>query len=126
MQTFGQLVKGDEEFATRILEQSPEPEVVRRALSVDRVSRVVAQVLDMKVEDLRGVQRSRDLSSARAIAAYVGRELGRISLSRMAEHLRRHRSTLVRDVQRLEGRLDQTTELRKKVVAIMKRLPAQL
>ena len=126
LQTFGQLVKGDEEFATRILEQSGEPEVVRRGLSVDRVARAVAQVLALKVEDLRSARRSRDLSSARAIAGYVGRELGRISLSRMAEHFRRDRSTLVRDVHRLEGRLDQTRELRNTVAAIMKRLPAQL
>jgi REP element-mobilizing transposase RayT len=126
LQTFGQLVKGDEEFATRILEQSGEPEVMRRGLSVERVARAVAQVLDLKVEDLRSARRSRDLSSARAIAGYVGRELGRISLSRMAEHFRRDRSTLVRDVQRLEGRLDQTRELRNTVAAIMKRLPAQL
>ncbi len=124
LQTFGQLVKGDEEFATRILEQSGEPEVVRRGLSVDRVARAVAQVLALKVEDLRSARRSRDLSSARAMAGYVGRELGRISLSRMAEHFRRDRSTLVRDVQRLEERLDQTRELRNTVVAIMKRLPA--
>jgi len=126
LQTFGQLVKGDEKFAIRILDHSGEPEVVRRGLSVDRVARAVAQVLDLKVEDLRSARRSRDLSSARAIAGYVGRELGRISLSRMAEHFRRDRSTLVRDVQRLEGRLDQTRELRNKVVAIMKRFPAQL
>ena len=126
LQTFGQLVKGDEEFATRILEQSSEPEVVRRSLSVERVARAVAQVLDLKVEDMRSARRSRDLSSARALAGYVGRELGRISLSRMAEHFRRDRSTLVRDVQLLEGRLDQTRELRSTLVAIMKRLPAQL
>ncbi len=124
LQTFGQLVKGDEEFATRILDHSGEPEVVRRGLSVDRVARAVAQVLALKVEDLRSARRSRDLSSARAMAGYVGRELGRISLSRMAEHFRRDRSTLVRDVQRLEERLDQTSELRNTVVAIMKRLPA--
>ena len=126
LQTFGQLVKGDEEFASRILEQSGEPEVMRRGLSVDRVARAVAQVLDLKIEDLRSARRSRDLSSARAIAGYVGRELGRISLSRMAEHFRRDRSTLVRDVQRLEARLDQTRELRNTVAAIIKRLPAQL
>jgi REP element-mobilizing transposase RayT len=126
LQTFGQLVKGDEEFAIQILEQSSEPEIVRRGLSVERVARAVAQVLDLKVEDLRSARRSRDLSSARAIAGYVGRELGRISLSRMAEHFRRDRSTLVRDVQRLEGRLNQTRELRNTVVAIMKRLPGQL
>src|SRR6266508_4816020 len=91
LQTFGQLVKGDEEFATRILEQSGEPEVVRRGLTVDRVARAVAQVLALKVEDLRSARRSRDLSSARAMAEYVGRELGRISLSRMAENFRRDR-----------------------------------
>ena len=124
LRTFGQLVKGDEEFATRTLEESGEPEIMRRGLSVDRVARAVAQALDLKLEDLRSAKRSRDLSAARAIAGYVGRELGRISLSKMAEHFRRDRSTLVRDVQRLEQRLDQTKELQNTLVAITKRLPA--
>jgi REP element-mobilizing transposase RayT len=126
MRTIGQLVKGDEEFATRILEESGEPEVVRRGLTVDRVARAVAEVLALEVEDLKSSRRSRDLSSARAIAGYVGRERGRISLSRTAEHFRRDRSTMVRDVQRLEERLDQARGLRDAVAAVMKLLPAQL
>ena len=125
LQTIGQLVKGDEEFATRILEESGEPEVVRRGLTVNRVAGAVAEVLDLEVEDLRSSRRSRDLSSARSIAGYVGRELGRISLSKMAEHFRRDRSTMVRDVQRLEERLDQSRGLRDTVAAVMKRLPGR-
>jgi chromosomal replication initiator protein len=97
---------------------------MRRGLSVDRVARTVARVLDLKLEDLRSARRSRNLSSARAIAGYLGRELGRISLSGMAEHFRRDRSTLVRDVQRLEQQLVQNRELRSTVAAITKRLPA--
>lgn len=126
LQTIGQLVKGDEDFATRILEESGEPEVVRRGVTVNRVANTVAEVLKLELDDLRSSRRSRDLSSARAIAGYVGREHGRISLSRMAEHFRRDRSTMVRDVQRLEKRLDQSRGLRDTVAAVMKRLPGQL
>ena len=125
LQTIGQLVKGDEEFATRILEESGEPEIIRRGMTVERVARTVAEVLNLELNDLRSSRRSRALSSARAIAGYIGREHGRISLSRMAEHFRRDRSTMVRDVQRLEERLDQSRGLRTTVAAVMKRLPGQ-
>ncbi|MGE5278721.1 MAG: REP-associated tyrosine transposase [Acidobacteriota bacterium] len=122
LRSIGQVVKGDEEFATRVFEEWAEPELLRRGLTLERVVRAVTKVLGVDLEDLRGPRRLRGLSTARAIAGYVGREQARIPLSRMAEHFRRDGSTLVRDVRRLEERLRWDARSRDAVAAVLKYL----
>lgn len=96
LETFAQLVKGDEEFAVRI-GSSREPEVFRRSLTADQVGRVVCVTLGLDSESFRGGD-----SRIRGIVGYVGRELARIPLCRTAELFGKHDTTLVRDVGRLE------------------------
>jgi len=122
LRSIGQLVKGDEEFATRVLEKWGEPELLRRGLTVQRVVRAVAEVLGVDLADLTGPRRLRNLSAARAMAGYVGREQGRIPLSKVAEYFRRDGSTLVRDVRRLENRLREDAKSRDTVAAVLRSL----
>jgi REP element-mobilizing transposase RayT len=81
----GQLVKGDEEFATEVLASKEDPELVRRGVTVERVCRAVSGALDLPLSDLRSPSRNRRLARGRAIAGYLGREVGRIPLARTAE-----------------------------------------
>ena len=122
LRSIGQVVKGDEEFAMRIFEDWGEPDLSRRGLTPERVVRAVTKVLNVDLEDLKRPRRPRDLSTARAIAGYVGREQARIPLYRMAEHFRRDGSTLVRDVRRLEERLHEDAKSRETVAAVLKYL----
>jgi chromosomal replication initiation ATPase DnaA len=55
--------------------------------------------------ELCDLGRGRDISRVRAICGYLGREVARLPLSRIARVLNRDTSTLWRDVARLEAEL---------------------
>jgi putative transposase len=101
----GQLVKGDEEFATQVLASKEDPELLRRGVTVERICRAVSRALDLPLTELRSPSRIRTLARGRAIAGHVGKRVGRIPLARTAEFLGRDRSTLARDVGHLESEL---------------------
>jgi putative transposase len=122
LEAVGQVVKGDEQFAVQRLADAGEPEPLLRGLTEGRVARVVARAQELRGPELRGPGRSRDLSEARAIAGYIGKRLGGISLSRMARYFQRDGSTLVRDVGRLEQRLEAEPLLRRRLESIVKSL----
>jgi len=110
LQSIGQVVKGDEEFAKRAFEDAGEPDI-RKTVSVEAVTRAVADALDVPVKEMRSRQRSRNLSQARALAGYLGREQGGIPLAKTAAYFGRDGSTLVRDVGRLEEDLKKKRDL---------------
>ncbi len=119
-QRFGQIVRGDEDFAHWAFELAGEPDLIVRNLDAARVAGAVARHLDLDVNALRAPARGRQESEARGLAAYLGRELARIPISRTAEYFRRDGSTLVRDVQRLEERIAKDPEVRRKAAVIRK------
>lgn len=108
--SIGQVVKGDEAFAKRAFEDAGEPDI-RKTISVEAVARAVADALDVPVKEMRSRQRSRNLSQARALAGYLGREQGGIPLAKTAAYFGRDGSTLVRDVGRLEEDLKKKRDL---------------
>lgn len=113
LETYAQLVKGDEEFAIRVAAVH-QPAIARRGLMPLQIARAV--IRERGVEDL-------DLRDAgwlvRGITGYVGREAGRIPLVRTAELFRRHDGTIVRDVRRLERELVTDDGLRKEIDRIL-------
>ncbi len=124
LQSIGQVVKGEEEFAFRRFEEAGEVEPRLRGLSEWRVAAAVAAALNLRVEELRGPGRSRNLSQARAMSGYLGKRLGGISWSRMARYFHRDGSTLTRDVGWFEQRLESDPAKRRSVTGIAKALLA--
>lgn len=114
----GQVVKGDERFARVLFRKAAEPEQVLRWLTEARVASEAAGVLGVELDELRGPRRRRDLSRARAMAALIGRRIGKISFERMGRYFARDGSTLVRDVGYLEGELKTSTALRRQVAMV--------
>jgi REP element-mobilizing transposase RayT len=120
--SWGQLVKGDEAFAGRILEAAGETPVTRPGLTVETVSRLVASLEGIALERLRGTSRARRESRSRIIAAWVGREAGRISLACTARYFFRDTSTLAKGVARLEHEIAEDPSLRKRLDKLRRRL----
>ena len=118
----GQLVVGEEDFARRVLRAAHDPVLVRRGLTEASVARRVAAETGQSLAELRGPGRRRDLSEARAIAAYAGKRVGGISLARAARYFRRDPSTLVRDVGQLEEALKDSGELQGRVRRLIRQL----
>jgi REP-associated tyrosine transposase len=101
----GQLVVEDEDFAEEVLSTRASPELRRRSLTASRIAREVAAELRITVADLKGPRRSAKPALGRGMCAYLGRELAGISLAATGRYLGRERSTISRDVRRLEERI---------------------
>jgi REP element-mobilizing transposase RayT len=120
----GQVVIGDEGFARGLFRKAADPEQVLRWLTEERVASETAEALGLKLIDLKGTGRRRDLSRGRAMAALIGRRLGKISFERMGRYLGRDGSTLVRDVGYLERELKSSAKLRRQAATIAATLRA--
>jgi len=106
----GQVVKGDEEFALDRMRRSERFQPALRGLSEDRVLAAVANVTGISVETLRSRARGGPIAEARCLAGYVGRRLAGIPLGRMARHLGREESYLLKNVSTLSQALDRNQQ----------------
>ena len=112
VETWGQAVKGNEAFADRMLQAAGEPRVFRRNLTVEAVARRVAQAQEIGPRQMMTRGRGRAGSEARALTAWVGREVAGISIARTAKHFGRDTSSMARNVARLEERMTTMRDLR--------------
>jgi putative transposase len=117
-----QTVVGDEGFAEGVLKSIPDDPVAIRRLEAARLVEWIAREEKLSLDDLRGLSRRRDLAHVRALCGYLGREVVRMPLSKIARELGRSPSTLWRDVAGLESALAKDKALRKKVTGQMERL----
>ena len=96
--TFARLIRGDEVFATRVVAEAGDQELIVQSLTPERVAGLVAKELGVPL-DHRADWR------LRAITGHLAKKLGRIPLTRTAPIFGRHGTTLVRDLKRLENEL---------------------
>jgi hypothetical protein len=88
-----------------VLDLPPSTVPVLRGRAVELFLRFVAESTSVSVERMLSSARDRSTSRARAIAAFLARDLARIPISRTAEALKRDESTISRRVVRLEREL---------------------
>lgn len=99
----GQVIKGEEEFAERLLQDAGEERRIRKGLEFQRVAQAVASSAGVSVKDLCAAGRFRQTARLRAICALIARREGAIPVSRAAKFFGRDESTLVRQTLRLEN-----------------------
>ncbi len=115
---------GEEEFIEQV---EKEQERVAEAagpvrLTIEEVVEEIARHWGRDVEEVLGKGRGREASRLRAMAAYVGREVGGLRLTEMAGYLRRDLATLSLGIKRLEERLKEELELRQQVKRLCEKL----
>ncbi len=121
IEAIGRTVKGDEEFAERVILEAGESLRRRSGWTVSRVAELVASAEQVSMENLVRPGQSSRASLVRSIAAYVGRGEAGIPVAQMARHFGRDESTLIRGVQRVEAALKIDARLRARVSAIAAR-----
>src|SRR5262249_7782181 len=109
--SWGSAVKGDEAFADRVLQIVGEPPVVPRALTTERISREVARLSGVDLARMRSASRAREASRARLMAAWLGRDIGRIPTARFAKYFGRAGVTLNIGLNRLDSALCDNPQL---------------
>jgi REP element-mobilizing transposase RayT len=122
--SWGQAVKGDEDFADRVLRAAGEPVIVPRGMTVERIARRVAREQEMDAGRMRGPGRERDVSRARLMVAWLGREVGRIPVAQTARFFSRDTSTMINGVNRLEAAMAEDRGLRRRLGALRDSLGA--
>lgn len=108
---FVQTVIGEEGFAQSVLERPEQGALLLRLIEPERLIEWVSHVESVELKELRGPGRGRGVSQVRAICGYLGREVARLPLAKVARALNRDTSTLWRDVARLEEEMAEDTHL---------------
>lgn len=115
---YARAIKGEKAFAQRILREAGETPIPISTLTEASVAAIVAKTLGVRLEQMKSARRNREASRARIMAAYLGREVGALPVSRMARYFGREESTLVRGVLSLEEKLEHDAALRRQLVRI--------
>jgi putative transposase len=125
MPAHGQIVKGEEAFADRVLAEAGEPPPVRKRLGLGAVAAAVSRQESVSLAQMRGSGRGRRASRARLLTAWLGREVGGLSLSRAARFFGRDPSTFARGVGELEETIAKDPELRAVVARLTREVRRQ-
>jgi len=107
---------GEEGFIERVEEEgerAAEAGAVR--VTIGEVVEEVARQWRRDIAEVLGKGRGRETSKLRATAAYVGREVGGLKLTAMANYLRRDLATLSLGIKKLEQRMKGELELREQI-----------
>jgi REP element-mobilizing transposase RayT len=114
----GQVVKGGETFADRVMAEAAEPPPIRKKLRLDIAASVVSRGEDVSLVEMKGTGRGRRASRARLLTAWLGRDVGGLSLSRAARFFGRDPSTFARGVGELEEAMAKDAALRARVARL--------
>jgi len=123
--TIARSIKGDQEFAERVIRESGEVPLHKRNWTVEGIAVAVASFERLSVEELRRRGQAPGPSRARAIAAHLGRIEAGIPVAQMARYFGRDGSTMARGVLKLEAALTHDEQLRARVGAVAARLRAE-
>jgi chromosomal replication initiator protein len=97
-----------------VLEQEP-----ARAVTVDRVQRAVAAHFDVRVSDLTGPRRTKNIAEARQAAMWLVRTLTRLPLTQIGEEFgNRDHGTVIHAVKVVDGKLRESPDLKRALDAL--------
>ena len=114
---------GEEEFVERIEEQLSEAETEAPVrITMSEIVGEVGRGWDMAASEIHSKGRGRLEAMLRAVAAYVGREIGGMTLTKAAGYLRRDLATLSIGVRKLEQKMKEDPKLRQRVEGLIERL----
>ena len=116
--SWGQVIKGDEAFAERVLQRVGEPAAMRKALAIENVARAVGLSERLTVAAMRSASRARSESLGCFLTALVARDVGGISIAKTARYFGRDASAMVRGVATLEKTSERDTRLRRRIHAL--------
>jgi REP element-mobilizing transposase RayT len=117
-------IKGDEDFADRVLLEFGEPREPRPSWTIDDLVGVVASAHRLTPSDLIGRGKAIAAARARFVTAYLARREAAVPVSCVAKYFGRDESALGRGVIRLEALLNQDLRLRRQMDGILARLKA--
>jgi putative transposase len=117
-----QRVLGDQPFAEEVLTPQAQAQDRPIVVPVEYILTTVAEELGIPAHQISTASRARGPAHARAVVAYLARDLSHLSLTIIGRAVHRDPVTLSHAVRRLERALDQAPQLRHQVDRIAQRL----
>ncbi len=94
-------------------------------LSIDRIQRCVADCYDLRVTDILGKKRPRNIATPRMIAMYLSRKLTDNSLPTIGDAFNRNHATILHAVDTIERKMGDDVNLRTNVSILTRQLRSQ-
>jgi len=111
-----QLTDGD--IASVLSEFSVRPDI-----SLSQIAKATAKQFQVKIADMKSPRRSQTIVTARQVAMYLGRELGKLGLKEVGTYFnRRNHSTVIHACKKIEEGMEQDSRLALDVATIRKSL----
>lgn len=117
-----QRVLGNPAFAEATLASRRETPAPPPGVSIEAILRAVAEDFNIPMSNISAVGRARGPARARAVAAYLARELIHVPLTAVATAVRRDPATLSHAVRRLDETLSRAPQVRRRVERLAQRL----
>jgi putative transposase len=118
-----QMYLGEEDFVDRIEEQLSEVETEAPVrITMGEIVGEISRAWDIPADDIQSQHRGRQEAMLRVVSAYIGRQIGGMTLIKAAGHLRRDPATLSVGVRNLEQKMKEDPKLRQRVGSLCERL----
>jgi chromosomal replication initiator protein len=91
-------------------------------VTVERIQRLVAEHYDIRVAEITGGRRPKNIAVPRQIAMYLSRRLTSLSSPAIAERFNRNHATILHAVTAVEKRMDKDAALRRDIGMLERRL----
>ncbi|RMD74740.1 MAG: chromosomal replication initiator protein DnaA [Lentisphaerae bacterium] len=111
------------EFAERLIEERFDVSGPRE-IRIENIQKIVAHHFDVRLSDLLGNKRPKNIATARMVAMYLARRLTDQSFPAIAEQFNRNHATVVHAVDTISRRLESEERLRTMVTEIERQLKA--
>lgn len=108
--------------AERLLGTIVEEENSSRKISVENIQRRVAEHFDIRLSDLAGQKRPRNIAVPRMVAMYLARRMTDMSFPEIGSAFERNHATVIHAFKKIEGKLKEDEELRRNVKAVKQKL----
>lgn len=112
---------GDDSFVDKCLSDSDD---IPLRLTAREIVEKVCRVYDLEEAELKTQSQSRNISEARAVAAWLARELGCATLSEVAKLVNRDVGSISSAVRRLSTRMQQTRDIAERMQSLKAELEA--
>ena len=100
-------------------------EAERTKVSIEKILEVVAAQRNLKVIDLTGSKRTKEIAESRMLAMYLGRSLTDLSLKDIGQAFGgRNHTTVIHAIKEIESSCEKNEELKRSIQTIKRRLHA--
>ena len=113
------------ELTEEILKDSLEDEL-SKIITIDKIQKVIADHYDIRINDITGKKRTRNIALPRQIAMYIARKLTPLSLPEIGKSFGgRDHTTIIHGINSIDTKMTDNYEVKKTVTSLINKIQSQ-